>query len=113
MYEKYGRQMKKGVLDMLVLHLLRKKPKYGYQLISEMKERSCGTFVLKEGTLYPVLYRLEEEHLVESEWNKAQGKQVARKYYKITEAGAEALIEIEKTWNEIILGIKQIMEEES
>ena len=45
MQEKYERQMKKGVLDMLVLKLLKEEPKYGYQMIQEMKEKSQGVFV--------------------------------------------------------------------
>ena len=49
--EKYERQMKKGVLDMLVLKLLESDEKYGYQLISELNEKSDGVFILKEGTL--------------------------------------------------------------
>lgn len=55
MNEKYERQMKKGVLDMLVLKLLEPEPKYGYQIIQEMKEKSGETFLLKDGTLYPIL----------------------------------------------------------
>ena len=43
--------MKKGVLDMLVLKLLESDEKYGYQLISELNEKSDGVFILKEGTL--------------------------------------------------------------
>ena len=73
MNDKYERQMKKGVLDMLILKLLQEKPKYGYQLISELKEKSNSVFVLKEGTLYPILYRLEDEQLVESNWSAAAG----------------------------------------
>ena len=46
MVEKYGRQMKKGVLDMLVLKLLSTEPKYGYQLISELQMKSEEVFVL-------------------------------------------------------------------
>ena len=74
MNEKYERQMKKGVLDMLVLRLLQSEAKYGYQIIQEMKEKSEETFLLKDGTLYPILYRLEEEKLVESKWSEAEGK---------------------------------------
>ena len=61
MNSKYLKQMKKGVLDMLILKLLQKNEKYGYQLISELKEKSGESFVLKEGTLYPVLYRPQGE----------------------------------------------------
>ena len=111
MNEKYERQMKKGVLDMLVLKLLRSEAKYGYQIIQEMKEKSGETFLLKDGTLYPILYRLEDEQLVVSTWSEAEGKQVPRKYYEITEAGQKALDEIEVVWKRISDGISRIMEE--
>lgn len=103
--------MKKGVLDMLVLKLLRSEAKYGYQIIQEMKEKSGETFLLKDGTLYPILYRLEDEQLVVSKWSEAEGKQVPRKYYEITEAGQKALDEIEEVWKRISDGISRIMEE--
>lgn len=49
MNDKYERQMKKGVLDMLVLKLLESEPKYGYQIIQEMKEKSEDVFSLRMG----------------------------------------------------------------
>ena len=72
MNDKYIRQMKKGVLDMLVLKLLNKEQKYGYQLIYELKEKSGELFILKEGTLYPILYRLEDDGLVQSCWSSPE-----------------------------------------
>lgn len=110
MNQKYERQMKKGVLDMLVLKLLEQKEKYGYQLILELKEKSDGIFSLKEGTLYPILYRLEEEGLVESRWSEPCGKQTARKYYYITEEGRKFLPEISGLWKSISRKIDDIME---
>lgn len=111
MNDKYERQMKKGVLDMLVLRLLKSEAKYGYQIIQEMKEKSEETFLLKDGTLYPILYRLEDDKLVVSRWSEAEGKQVARKYYEITEEGQKTLDEIETVWKRISEGISKIMEE--
>ena len=110
MNDKYERQMKKGVLDMLVLKLLESEPKYGYQIIQEMKEKSEDVFSLKDGTLYPILYRLEDDGLVVSRWREAVGKQVPRKYYEITQVGRSELQAIEQTWQSITKGISQIME---
>lgn len=112
MNDKYERQMKKGVLDMLVLKLLESEAKYGYQMIQEIRDRSEEIFMLKDGTLYPILYRLEEDGMIRSKWSEAVGKQVPRKYYEITETGRNALKSIEQTWKSITKGIAKIMGEE-
>ncbi|XCP86128.1 helix-turn-helix transcriptional regulator [Roseburia hominis] len=109
--DKYVSQMKKGVLDMLVLKLLRSEEKYGYQIIQELRDLSDGRFLLKEGTLYPILYRLEDEKMVESKWSEAEGKRVPRKYYAITALGRDALGELSKLWLEISSSVSAIMEE--
>lgn len=103
--------MKKGVLDMLVLKLLEKEEKYGYQIISELKEKSNNRFLLKEGTLYPILYRLEDDKFVESKWSEAVGKKVPRKYYVITGEGRKALQEIQTLWLDINRSAAMIMED--
>lgn len=109
--DKYESQMKKGVLDMLVLKLLEENEKYGYQIIQELKEKSNDRFLLKEGTLYPILYRLEDDHYIESRWSEAQGKRVPRKYYILTEDGRTALQEIKALWMDIMQNAFRIMEE--
>lgn len=109
MQEKYGRQMKKGALDMLVLRLLTEEKKYGYQLILELREKSGTIFCLKEGTLYPILYRLEEERLVESRWSEAESRQLPRKYYLITDKGRETLDEMYQSWRQITEGVERLM----
>lgn len=109
--DKYESQMKKGVLDMLVLKLLEENDKYGYQIIQELKEKSNDRFLLKEGTLYPILYRLEDDHYVESRWSEVQGKKVPRKYYILTEEGRTALREIKALWMDITQNACRIMEE--
>lgn len=110
MDQKYERQMKKGVYEMLVLYLLGEGEKYGYQLISEMKEKSGGMFALKEGTLYPILYRLEEDGCIVSRWSQPKGREVSRKYYMITEKGRQTLSEITAFWGEFSGKVNRMLE---
>lgn len=112
MQPKFEQQMKKGVLDMLVLKLLTQEEKYGYQLISELKEKSKGMIMLKEGTLYPILYRLEDDQMICSHWSEPKGREVSRKYYAITEKGQQTVQEMFLLWNEFYSTIKNIMEQE-
>lgn len=109
MNPKYEQQMKKGVLEMLVLKLLSEEEKYGYQLISELKEKSDGMFLLKEGTLYPILYRLEDEELVMSHWSEPKGKEVSRKYYATTKKGIELLAQLSELWTGFAEKVSNIM----
>lgn len=95
---------------MLVLKLLEKEEKYGYQIISELREKSESRFALKEGTLYPILYRLEDEELIKSKWSEAAGRKVPRKYYVITEKGKREVKEIEALWRGIYDCVARIME---
>lgn len=111
MNPKYEQQIKKGVLEILVLKLLKNEDKYGYQLISELKEKSDEMLTLKEGTLYPILYRLEDDGLVVSRWSEPKGKEVARKYYGITEKGKEELCNLYELWRLFSKKVTSIMEE--
>lgn len=110
MTERYERQMKKGVLEILVLKLLNEKEQYGYQLISELRSRSGGYFALKEGTLYPILYRLEDDGLVKSRWSRPKGKEVSKKYYRITGQGADVLKEASALWKSFSVKVNGILE---
>lgn len=113
MQGRYEQQMKKGVLEMLVLKQLEKEEGYGYQLISRLRDKSGGLFALKEGTLYPILYRLEDDGLVVSRWSQPRGKEVSRKYYVITEEGKEELKELTALWREFSGQVSKMMEEEA
>lgn len=85
MDNKFAQQLKKGVLDMVVLRLVEEKSTYGYEIIQQLEQRGEGFFNLKEGTLYPVLYRLEDSGLIESFWQNGEGRTAPKKYYTITE----------------------------
>lgn len=105
-----SKQLKKGVIEILILELLRDTKMYGYQLIQELDARSGGVFRMKEGTLYPVLYRLEDSHYIESFWEQDAGKRsVPRKYYKITDAGLSALDGMKNELDTLFNAIKSIL----
>ena len=70
--QRFVQQLKRGVLEMLVLQLLADRPGHGYELIVRLRE-SGGLLDVKEGTLYPLLYRLEEEGCITSVWNSPDG----------------------------------------
>lgn len=77
--------MVKSFLDLFVLDLLDSGPKHGYEIMRELKIKT-GTMI-GAGTLYPLLYELEERELVDGEWNSPNRR--SRKIYKITEDGAK------------------------
>lgn len=87
MEDRFSQQLKKGVLELLVLQLICRGPTYGYELISQLNRRSGGFFALKEGTLYPILYRLEDGGLIRAVWQQQPGRQTPRKIYTVTPAG--------------------------
>ena len=68
MESRFSRQMKKGVLEMLVLGLVCEQPGHGYELLNRLAVRSGGFLHTREGTLYPILYRLEDDGFISSSW---------------------------------------------
>ena len=109
-------QLKKGVIEILILKLLSREKMYGYQLLQELDTRSEGIFKMKEGTLYPVLYRLEDDGFISSLWedpgNSSDKRKVPRKYYQITEKGISELKRLISDLGNLIKGINFILEEE-
>ena len=87
MEDKFSQQLKKGVLEMLVLKLICGGPTYGYELLTRLKEESGERFLLKEGTLYPILYRLEDDGFITAQWSQGEGRAAPKKMYRATEAG--------------------------
>lgn len=87
MDERFLQQLKKGVLEMLVLESICRGQTYGYELLTNLKNRSNGLFTLKEGTLYPILYRLEDEGMILSSWQQGEGRSTPKKMYSPTEKG--------------------------
>ena len=86
----------KGHLDCLILATLAAGPAHGYAVIEQLKRRSGGAFELAEGTVYPVLHRLEAEGLLASSWSEAAGRK--RRVYRLTRRGRSALEGRRREW---------------
>ena len=96
MEEKFAQQLKKGVLDMVVLKLISRKQTYGYELLQELEQQGEGFFQLKEGTLY----RLEDSGFIEASWKMSEGRTAPKKYYQITEKGKQMYQVYETIWKD-------------
>ena len=88
-------QFKKGVLELIVLESVRKKDMYGYELVEEVSK----VIDVKEGTIYPLLKRLTNEHYFETYLRESTGGP-SRKYYHITASGVLYRDQLESEWNE-------------
>lgn len=100
MEDRFLQQLKKGVLEMLVLKLVCTQPAYGYELLTGLKEVSQGRFVLKEGTLYPILYRLEDDGFIAAKWSAGTGRTTPKKIYEATESGQMENIRRQLIWRD-------------
>ncbi len=112
MEDRFLQQLKKGVLEMLVLHTICQKDTYGYELMAALKARSGALFTLKEGTLYPILYRLEDEGLIASAWSAGEGKVAPKKMYAATEKGRLEDTRRFQVWNTFSQAVNGFMQED-
>ncbi len=105
---KIQENLKRGMTELLILHLLKQEDMYGYQLTQELEKRSDGLFILKEGTMYPSLYRLIDKVMI-SDRKELIGKRRVRVYYHIEPAGIEYLDAIYAEYLSITEGIQKIL----
>jgi len=92
------RELKRGSLELIVLQLLSSGEAYGYEIVSKLSARTKGALEVTDGTLYPVLYRLERAGFVAVRWD-TPARGVPRKYYRLTDAGGVELQQLTKDWN--------------
>ena len=91
------RELQRGSLELIVLHLLGPGEAYGYEIVSKLAAETTGALEVPDGTLYPVLYRLERAGFVSVRWETPQ-RGVPRKYYRLTEAGRAELAALTHEW---------------
>jgi len=98
-----------GTLDLLILKSLVAGEKHGLGISRRIEQISGGTFIVKPGSLFPALHRMEEEGWISAFWGDSENNRRA-KYYRLTKAGQKQL-EVEKNrWGRISWGIAQVLE---
>ena len=105
-------QLKKGVLELRVLESVCAGPTYGYALLGRRKDCSGGLFTLKEGTLYPILYRLEDEGFIAASWSAGEGRTAPKKIYTATAAGQAEALRRRAVWEQFARTVDRIGREE-
>lgn len=98
MEHRYVQQFKKGTLEMILLALIGRKETYGYEILSALNRSAAVLGVAKEGTVYPILYRLQEAGLIGCRLVPAAANGGSRKYYTLTLKGKDALQEQIAFW---------------
>jgi len=103
-----------GTLDMLILKAVSLGPLHGYGVLLRIQQISKGRLEIQQGSLYPALYRLEEQGWIVSEWGESENNRKA-KYYRLTAAGKRKLLAEAEKWNrmaDVIAGILNTKPEE-
>ena len=94
--DKIALELRRGVLALATLSQL-SEPQYGYSMMQRLSERGLA---IDQGTLYPLLRRLEDQGLLRSEWQIEESR--PRRYYVISEQGAQALRQLTIEWNSLV-----------
>jgi len=97
-----------GTTGMLLLSLLSGKDMYGYEIIKELELRSDSSFQFKEGTLYPVLHKMENMGWLKSYQSKGDAGR-ARKYYQITMKGKKQLALEKEQWSVFTESVEKVV----
>jgi PadR family transcriptional regulator, regulatory protein PadR len=103
-----------GTLDMLILKAVSLGPLHGYGVLLRIGQISGGRLEIQQGSLYPALYRLEDQGWIASEWGESENKRRA-KYYRLTANGKKRLQTEQEKWHrmsDVIAGILATKAEE-
>lgn len=100
-------QYKKGVLDLFVLAMLKKKDQYGY----DISETIGNQIEISPGTVYPILRKMKDEGLVETYLSEVSGGP-ARKYYSLTAKGYKHYQTLKKEWDDLLIIASSFLEDD-
>ena len=99
-------ELRRGTLVLMVLSQL-DEPRYGYSLAQRLSEQGLE---IEQGTLYPLLRRLEDQGLLDSEWSLESSR--PRRYYRLNDSGRETLDTLHQEWNELARVLEKLLGKE-
>lgn len=98
-------QMRKGILEFCILHIISRGEVYSSDILRELKD---ARIIVVEGTLYPLLNRLRKAELVDYSW-KESSSGPPQKHFQLTEKGQDFLVKLNETWVELVESANQII----
>jgi PadR family transcriptional regulator PadR len=101
------RELKRGSAELLILALVERRPRHGYQISQLIEQRSDGAISFHVASLYPMLYRLEERGLLEGRWVEKAGQR-RRRYYRLTTAGRKVLASQRSVWQTFFAALDRV-----
>ena len=98
-----------GTLDLLILKTLELEAMHGWGIAVRIQQISEGILNVNQGSLYPALYRLEEQGWISSSWGNSENNRQA-KYYELTRTGRKQLAEETQNWERLSAAVNQILQ---
>ncbi len=98
-----------GTLDLLILKTLALEPMHGYGVSLRIQQISNDVLRVKQGSLYPALYRLEQQGMITYEWSTSENGRKA-KYYRLTKKGRKRLLAETETWDRLSAAVRRILQ---
>jgi len=98
-----------GTLDLMILSILAREPMHGYGISQRLTALSRDEFHVNPGSLFPALYRLEQDGKLKAEWRPTENNRNA-KYYRLTTSGRRQLERHQERWNRISLAVTSVLE---
>jgi len=102
-----ARELKRGSTELLILALLEERARHGYDIARLIDERSRGEIRFHAASLYPTLYRLEDQGVIEGRWVERAGQR-RRRYYRLTAAGRKVLASQRSVWEQFFVALNRV-----
>ena len=98
-----------GTLDLLILKAVSLGPLHGYGVLLRIEQITGGALLVEQGALYPALYRLERQALLDTDWGTSDNNRRA-KFYRLTTAGRKRLREETEKWNRLASAMSTVLQ---